>query len=102
MDPSVDINAQIPVYIIQSILESVWLSGLERDCNTDLSISQINDQLILDFKGPTGSFKIHPKVEAKTRLALDRLALMNNDPNLDYSVKMTEDVFVSIRINLTT
>ena len=95
-DSSLDPNIEIPSFVVQSLLESVWLSGLERDKNTDLSITVQDNQILFSFSGPTGTFKIHPKVEAKTRLALDRLAMMNEDTELDNSIIQSDDTYLKV------
>ena len=98
-DTCVDPNTEIPSFVVQSLLESVWLSGLERDMNTDLTISVHENKILLSFSGPAGTFKIHPKVEAKTRLALDRLAVMNDDRELDNSIIQSEDAYLKVVLN---
>jgi LytS/YehU family sensor histidine kinase len=94
----VDPDAYVPSFVFQSLIENAWLLSLESDSKSPkitLVSTAASVTLTLDIQG---QLNIHPKLEPKVNLALERLQLLQSHHVIEYQLDWGTNKFMSLTI----
>ena len=95
----IDINALVPSFVFQSLIENAWLLSLENSkSKPKITISTETDSVRLQID-ITSSEHIHTKVEAKVTLALNRLDLLKESDLIHYDLNWSKSPFMTLTIH---
>ncbi|MFT5723630.1 MAG: LytS/YehU family sensor histidine kinase [Bacteroidia bacterium] len=90
----------VPSFVFQSLIENAWLLSMESNSKSpkvSISTTETSVSLLIDLVSVN---QLHPKVEAKINLALNRLDFLKDNIISNYQLKWGQKPFMTLTIFL--
>lgn len=94
-----EVEQEVPSFIFQSLVENAWLLSLENSGSKPKIKFSTNEKSILFNIEVTSTTHVHPKVESKVNLALNRLDIMKENNLLSYDLIWSKSPFMTLTIH---